>query len=101
MLKKSALYWLQYIIVLLTFIITFIPTSIVGSKLMIEDEKKYFVFTPQNATEYSQISEIDKVLFAFSVQPIITIVCLLSLLYLLTLIIIGIVRRIKTDSKKQ
>ncbi len=54
-------------------------------------DKQHFIFTPQNATEYSQISEIDKLLFAFSIQPIVTIVFLLSIVYVLTLIVFQII----------
>lgn len=66
-------------------------TGFVGSQLMIGADKQHFIFTPQNATEYSQISEIDKLLFAFSIQPVVTIVFLLSIVYVLTLIVFQII----------
>ena len=71
-------------------------TGFVGSQLMIGADKQHFIFTPQNATEYSQISEIDKLLFSFSIQPVVTIVFLLSIVYVLTLFIFQII-----ECKKQ
>ncbi|PFN28955.1 DUF4306 domain-containing protein [Bacillus cereus] len=96
MLKKNMLFWAQYILVLPIFFITFMFTSFTGSQLMIGADKQHFVFTPQNATDYSQINEFDKLLFAFSVQPLVTIVCLLSIVYVLTLIVFQII-----ECKKQ
>lgn len=89
--QRNILFWSQYILVLPILFITFIFTGVVGSQLMISDAKEHFVFTPQNATEYSQISEIDKLLFAFSIQPVVTIVFLLSIVYVLTLIVFQII----------
>ncbi len=71
-------------------------TGVVGSQLMISDAKEHFVFTPQSVTDYSQIYEIDKLLFSFSIQPFVTIVFLLSIVYLLTLIVFQII-----ECKKQ
>ena len=65
MLKRNLLFWAQYILALPIFFLTFVFTSFTGSQLMIGADKRYFVFTPQNTTDYSQISEIDKLLFAF------------------------------------
>ncbi|MGF2714031.1 MULTISPECIES: DUF4306 domain-containing protein [Bacillus cereus group] len=96
MLRGNILSWSQYILVLPILFITFIFTGVVGSQLMISDAKEHFVFTPQNATEYSQISEIDKLLFSFSIQPFVTIVFLLSIVYLLTIIVFRII-----ECKKQ
>ncbi|EJV59021.1 hypothetical protein BWGOE2_11000 [Bacillus mycoides] len=94
--RGNILSWSQYILVLPILFITFIFTGVVGSQLMISDAKEHFVFTPQNATEYSQISEIDKLLFSFSIQPFVTIVFLLSIVYLLTIIVFRII-----ECKKQ
>ncbi|MGH0431498.1 DUF4306 domain-containing protein [Bacillus hominis] len=96
MLKRTILFWSQYILVLPILFITFIFTGVVGSQLMISDAKEHFVFTPQNVTDYSQIYEIDKLLFSFSIQPFVTIVFLLSIVYLLTLIVFQII-----ECKKQ
>ncbi|PEB51930.1 hypothetical protein CON65_19070 [Bacillus pseudomycoides] len=96
MLKRTMLFWGQYILVLPIFFITFMFTSFVGSQLMIGADKQHFVFTPQNATDYSQINEIDKLRFAFSIQPFVTIVFLLSIVYVLTLIVFQII-----ECKKQ
>ena len=90
MLKRNLLFWAQYILALPIFF-TFVFTSFTGSQLMIVADKRYFVFTPQNTTDYSQISEIDKLLFAFSIQPFVTIVCFLSIVYVLTLIVFQII----------
>ncbi len=79
------------ILALPIFFLTFVFTSFTGSQLMIVADKRYFVFTPQNTTDYSQISEIDKLLFAFSIQPFVTIVCFLSIVYVLTLIVFQII----------
>lgn len=91
MLKRNLLFWAQYILALPMFFLTFVFTSFTGSQLMIVADKRYFVFTPQNTTDYSQISEIDKLLFAFSIQPFVTIVCFLSIVYVLTLIVFQII----------
>lgn len=91
MLKRTILFWAQYTLVLPILFITFIFTGVVGSQLMISDAKEHFVFTPQNVTDYSQIYEIDKLLFSFSIQPFVTIVFLLSIVYLLTLIVFQII----------
>ncbi|EJS66310.1 DUF4306 domain-containing protein [Bacillus cereus] len=96
MLKRTMLFWAQYILALPIFFITFMFTSFTGSQLMIGADKQHFVFTPQNATDYSQINEIDKLLFAFSIQPFITIVFFLSIVYVLTLIVFQII-----ECKKQ
>ncbi|MEK4706069.1 DUF4306 domain-containing protein [Bacillus sp. FSL R10-2780] len=96
MLKRTMLFWGQYILVLPILFLAFMFTGFVGSQLMIGADKQHFIFTPQNATEYSQISEIDKLLFAFSIQPVVTIVFLLSIVYLLTLIVFQII-----ECKKQ
>ncbi|MGW5951837.1 DUF4306 domain-containing protein [Bacillus mycoides] len=96
MLKRTMLFWAQYILVLPILFLTFMFTGFVGSQLMIGADKQHFIFTPQNATEYSQISEIDKLLFAFSIQPVVTIVFLLSIVYVLTLIIFQMI-----ECKKQ
>ncbi len=96
MLKRTMLFWAQYSLALPIFFLTFMFTSFTGSQLMIDADQQHFVFTPQNATDYSQINEIDKLLFAFSVQPFVTIVCLLSIVYVLTLIIFQII-----ECKKQ
>ncbi|EJV88964.1 hypothetical protein IG9_03894 [Bacillus cereus HuA2-9] len=58
MLKRTMLFWAQYILVLPILFLTFMFTGFVGSQLMIGADKQHFIFTPQNATEYSQISEI-------------------------------------------
>ena len=65
MLKRTMLFWAQYILVV-PILLTFMFTGFVGSQLMIGADKRHFIFTPQNATEYSQISEIDKLLFFFN-----------------------------------
>lgn len=96
MLKRNMLFWAQYILVLPILLLTFMFTGFVGSQLMIGADKQYFIFTPQNATEYSQISEIDKFLFSFSIQPAVTIVFLLSIVYVLTLLVFQIM-----ECKKQ
>lgn len=96
MLKRTMLFWAQYILVLPILLLTFMFTGFVGSQLMIDADKQYFIFTPQNATEYSQISEIDKFLFSFSIQPVVTIVFLLSIVYVLTLLVFQIM-----ECKKQ
>ncbi|MFC9416184.1 DUF4306 domain-containing protein [Bacillus mobilis] len=96
MLKRTMLFWAQYILVLPILLLTFMFTGFVGSQLMIGADKQYFIFTPQNATEYSQISEIDKFLFSFSIQPAVTIVFLLSIVYVLTLFVFQIM-----ECKKQ
>ncbi|WP_212935166.1 DUF4306 domain-containing protein [Bacillus hominis] len=96
MLKRTILFWAQYTLVLPIFFILFMFTGVVGSQLMISDAKEHFVFTPQSVTDYSQIYEIDKLLFSFSIQPFVTIVFLLSIVYLLTLIVFQII-----ECKKQ
>ncbi|SCM92831.1 Uncharacterized protein BWINRASL_01032 [Bacillus mycoides] len=96
MLKRTILFWAQYTLVLPVFFILFMFTGVVGSQLMISDAKEHFVFTPQSVTDYSQIYEIDKLLFSFSIQPFVTIVFLLSIVYLLTLIVFQII-----ECKKQ
>ncbi|MBJ7986637.1 DUF4306 domain-containing protein [Bacillus cereus] len=96
MLQRNILFWSQYILVLPILFITFIFTGVVGSQLMISDAKENFVFTPQSVTDYSQIYEIDKLLFSFSIQPFVTIVFLLLIVYLLTLIVFQII-----ECKKQ
>lgn len=94
--QRNILFWSQYILVLPILFITFIFTGVVGSQLMISDAKENFVFTPQSVTDYSQIYEIDKLLFSFSIQPFVTIVFLLLIVYLLTLIVFQII-----ECKKQ
>ncbi|ASI76790.1 YjdJ family protein [Bacillus pacificus] len=96
MLKRTMLFWAQYILVVPILLLTFMFTGFVGSQLMIGADKRHFIFTPQNATEYSQISEIDKLLFSFSIQPVVTIVFLLSIVYVLTLLVFQII-----ECKKQ
>ena len=96
MLKRTMLFWAQYILVLPILLLTFMFTGFVGSQLMIGADKQHFIFTPQNVTEYSQISEIDKLLFSFSIQPVVTIVFLLSIVYVLTLLVFQII-----ECKKQ
>ncbi|RWS42074.1 DUF4306 domain-containing protein [Bacillus mycoides] len=96
MLKRTILFWAQYTLVLPIFFILFMFTGVVGSQLMISDAKEHFVFTPQSVTDYSQTYEIDKLLFSFSIQPFVTIVFLLSIVYLLTLIVFQII-----ECKKQ
>ncbi|HDR3889339.1 TPA: DUF4306 domain-containing protein [Bacillus cereus] len=96
MLQRNILFWSQYILVFPILFITFIFTGVVGSQLMISDAKEHFVFTPQSVTDYSQIYEIDKLLFSFSIQPFVTIVFLLLIVYLLTLIVFQII-----ECKKQ
>lgn len=96
MLKRTMLFWAQYILVLPILLLTFMFTGFVGSQLMIGADKQHFIFTPQNATEYNQISEIDKLLFSFSIQPVVTIVFLLSIVYVLTLLVFQII-----ECKKQ
>ena len=66
-------------------------TGFVGSQLMIGLTNDILYLRPQNATEYSQISEIDKLLFSFSIQPVVTIVFLLSIVYVLTLLVFQII----------
>lgn len=94
--QRNILFWSQYILVLPILFITFIFTGVVGSQLMISDAKENFVFTPQSVTDYSRIYEIDKLLFSFSIQPFVTIVFLLLIVYLLTLIVFQII-----ECKKQ
>ncbi|HDR7795189.1 TPA: DUF4306 domain-containing protein [Bacillus luti] len=91
MMKRTLLFWSQYILVLPILCITFLFTGFVGSQLMIGDAKEHFVFTPQSVTDYSQIYEIDKLLFSFSVQPLVTTVFLLSVVYVVTLIVFQII----------
>ena len=52
-----------------------------------ENWKSHTVFTPEKATDPQQIYEVDKFIYAFKYQPIMSIVCVLSFLVIIGLIV--------------
>ncbi|MEI4804482.1 MULTISPECIES: DUF4306 domain-containing protein [unclassified Bacillus (in: firmicutes)] len=91
---------LIFIILLPVFFYTYVATSWTGSYIMLEENwKKHIVFTPETATESQQIYEIDKFIYAFKYQPIISIVCILSFLILIGIIISWISRKFRHSPK--
>lgn len=52
-----------------------------------ENWKSHTVFTPEKATGPQQIYEVDKFIYAFKYQPIMSIVCVLSFLVIIGLIV--------------
>lgn len=64
-----------------------------------EDWKEHMFFTPEYSIEPRQIYEIDKYLYAFKYQPVISIVCILSLLILIGIIISWISKKFRINPK--
>lgn len=58
-----------------------------------EDWMTHIVFTPKSSTGPEQIYEVDKFLFAFSIQPLLSVVCLLSFLILIGIIIYWVMKK--------
>ena len=52
-----------------------------------ENWKNHIVFTPEKATEPQQIYEIDKFIYTFKYEPMMSIVCVLSFLVIIGIIV--------------
>ncbi|WP_051291632.1 DUF4306 domain-containing protein [Fictibacillus gelatini] len=77
-----------FIMLLPIFAFSFFATTWTSSYLMLdEDWRNEIVFTPESVTEPDQIYDVDKFIYAFKCEPIMTAVCLLSFLLLMGLII--------------
>ncbi|WP_191561093.1 DUF4306 domain-containing protein [Metabacillus idriensis] len=73
-----------FIFLLPVFGCSYFLVSWTASYLMIsEDWKERLVFTPKTASKPDQIYEIDKLLYAFKIEPILFFICLVSLVLLI------------------
>ncbi|MBU7592797.1 DUF4306 domain-containing protein [Metabacillus halosaccharovorans] len=91
---------ITFILLIPIFAYNFFATSWTGSYIMLEENwEKHIIFTPKNASEPKQIYEIDKFLYAFKYQPIITIVCIISFLILISIIVIWIIKKYNNNDK--
>lgn len=89
-----------FIILLLVFAYSFFVTSWTGSYMMLEEDwEKNIVFTPEKATEPQQIYEVDKFIYAFKYEPMISIVCVLSFLSLIGFVILWISKKFDHNTK--
>jgi hypothetical protein len=67
---------------------------------MLEEKwKNHIVFTPVKETEPQQIYEIDKFIYAFKYEPMMSIVCVLSFLVIIGLIIFWFSRKFRHKTK--
>ncbi|WP_245595272.1 DUF4306 domain-containing protein [Fictibacillus gelatini] len=83
------------------FVYSAITLSWMDSYLMyVGNWKDQLIFTPKTITDTNQIYEIDKLLYAFRVEPLPTAICILSFLALLVMGISEIVRLSKKHRKK-
>ncbi|KAA0965676.1 DUF4306 domain-containing protein [Sporosarcina sp. ANT_H38] len=82
------------IFLLFAFAYSIFLTSWTGSYIMIEANwKNHIVFIPEKATEPQQIYEIDKLIYAFKIDPLLSIVCVSSFLLLIGFIVFWISKR--------
>ncbi|MDQ0226058.1 DUF4306 domain-containing protein [Metabacillus niabensis] len=73
-----------FILLLPIFVYSFFATSWVGSYMMIdEDWQEHRVFTSELSTDPQEILEIDKYIFAFKHEPIVSVICILTFFMLL------------------
>ncbi|MGG3640249.1 DUF4306 domain-containing protein [Bacillus gobiensis] len=93
---------LVFLVMIPIFSFSLFFTSWTGSYLMIsEDWKDHVVFTPKTVTDPENIFEIDKFLYAYQIQPIMSLACLLSFFILSGILIywlLKIFQRRKTIS---
>ncbi|MCA0173032.1 DUF4306 domain-containing protein [Bacillus sp. RAR_GA_16] len=69
------------IIMIPVFVFSYFLNSWTASYLpYVDDWKEHLYLTPETVTDAQQIYEIDKFLYAFHIQPMISVVCLLSFL---------------------
>ncbi|QNK89582.1 DUF4306 domain-containing protein [Sporosarcina sp. resist] len=89
-----------FIFLLLAFVYSFFLTSWSGSYIMIEEDwKNHIVFTPEKVTEPQQIYEIDKFVYAFKIDPLLSMVCVLSFLTLIGFIVFWISKKFHHKTK--
>ncbi len=89
-----------FIFLLLAFVYSFFLTSWAGSFIMIEEDwKNDIVFTPEKVTEPQQIYEIDKFIYAFKIDPLLSIVCVLSFLMIIGFIVFWISKKFHHKTK--
>ncbi len=87
-----------FIVMIPVFMYSFFFTAATGSYLQLEDDwKEHTVFTSSSVTDPHGINEIDKVIYAFHIQPFISIVFIISLIVLASGLMVwirNIIRRI-------
>lgn len=87
-----------FIFLLIAFAYSFFLTSWAGSYIMIDENwKNHIVFTPEKATEPQQIYEIDKFIYAFKTDPLLSMVCVLSFLTLIGFIVFWISKKFRQN----
>ncbi len=64
-----------------------------------EDWKNDIVFTPEKTIEPQQIYEIDKFIYAFKIEPMLSIVCVLSFLMIIGFIVFWISKKFRHKTK--
>ena len=88
------------LVLFVIFGVSYFLTSWNASYLTIENDwKSRLTFTPKTITNPQQIYEIDKFIYAFGVQPILTSVCLLSFICLVAFLGIHLYKFIRKNSK--
>jgi len=88
------------VILFLIFGFSYFLTSWNASYLMVEDNwKSKLTFTPKSITNPKDIYEIDKFIYAYEVQPLLSIVCFLSLIALITFLVIQLYKIVKRNNR--
>ncbi|WP_226665270.1 DUF4306 domain-containing protein [Metabacillus litoralis] len=92
---------LLFIILLPVFLYCFYATSWSASYLMVEEDwKNQIVFTPNTNSDPQQIYEVDKFIYAFKIQPMISVICVLSFVGLISIITLWIINNLKSKTNK-
>jgi hypothetical protein len=89
-----------FILLLPVFAYSFFLTTWTGSYIIGEEDwKNHIVFTPEKATKPQQIYEIDKLIYAFKIDPILSIVSVLSFLMIIRFIVFWISKKFRHKTK--
>jgi ABC-type spermidine/putrescine transport system permease subunit II len=84
---------IMFIGMLPIFAYSFISHWMVASQLSVDDNwREHLVFTPTSVTKTKEIYEIDKFIYGFLYNPIITITAIVSFLAILVLLMYWVVR---------
>lgn len=85
-----------FLIMIPAFAYSFFATSWTGSYIMLEEDwMTHTVLTPKSATGPEQIYEVDKFLYAFTIQPFLGIVCLFSFFILIGILIYWVLKKFR------
>ncbi|WP_173106135.1 DUF4306 domain-containing protein [Bacillus sp. KH172YL63] len=88
--------FIVFILMIPVFLYSFFSVSWTGSNIMLEEDwKSLIVFTPQTAATPQEIYDIDKLLYAFQYQPLMSGAFVVSFLFLMGCIVFWMIKRLR------